>query len=970
MRDDASVAGVPKDFTHRYLPWVVAAVGLVVYLVTLNRWPSFGGLPMLARVAGWDWRPTLYGPLYFLATYPIRWLPDAWQLIGLSLFSAACSALSLALLARSVSLLPHDRTRDQRGLEGSDYSLLSIGSAWLPPVLAVLVCGLQLTFWENAVFATAEALDLLIFAYVIRCLLEYRLDQRESWLFKTAFVYGLGMTTNLALVGFLPGLLLALVWIKQRGFFRWQFLLRMAVLGLAGLSLHVLLPAINSVSDIMDRSFWELLRGNLGFQKSILLGVPRYLILLMGLTSLVPVFFMGIRWPAHFGDISSAGNYLTRVMTHVIHLIFLAACIYVAFDPPFSPRKLAGGMFAYLPFYYLGALAVGYCSGYFLLVFGAKPSSKTRVWQKPSPLRQALNYALVALVWVALGAVPVGLVYQNYPLLRVANARYLGALSEASARQLPAQSAIVLSDDPFRLYALQAALNQIGAGDKHLLLDTKSLAQVPYHLWLQSKYPQWPKLPPEHPRKGEVDAGLLVTMLKDLTRDRDVYYLQPTFGYYLEYFYLKPRKALYQLVPYPANSLSGPALTRAELTENAEFWKQFKSAELGLLIKAVVPEKPTQVRRSATKIRRDISPLTLFVGSMFSRAFDYLGVELQRAGDIRTAGEFFDSALELNPDNPAAFINQGYNAVLRGQRKAIDPKDEGVKRRLAGYGGNWDAVWNTMLSLNGPVDEPNTCFLLAKTFQKGGNHRQAAQLLERVVALNPEERGFRLELANGYVQARMPDKALEVVASVRAGAKTNALDAAEDIALTQVEAWAQTAKSDLPVAEKLLSAAQQKYPLMPGPFATMAEIYLTVGRAKDAIAVLTRQLQLQTNHVNAMVNLGAVLMREGELEAAIPRLDRALTLQPQNSAARLNRAVGHLNLNHLDAAQKDYEQLEVTMTKVVPAVYYGLGEIYTQKKQRKRAIECYEKYLKLALANTPEAKYVADRLDALRRGRL
>jgi len=56
-------------------------------------------------------------------------------------------------------------------------------------VLAVLVCGLQLTFWEHATVGSSEMLDLLMFAYVVRCLLEFRIAGRDSWLFRAAFVY-------------------------------------------------------------------------------------------------------------------------------------------------------------------------------------------------------------------------------------------------------------------------------------------------------------------------------------------------------------------------------------------------------------------------------------------------------------------------------------------------------------------------------------------------------------------------------------------------------------------------------------------------------------------------------------------------------------------------------------------------------------------------------------------------------------
>jgi len=47
-------------------------------------------------------------------------------------------------------------------------------------------------------------LDLLLFAYVIRNLLEFRLDGRESWLLKASLVYGAGMTNNWAMIGFFP----------------------------------------------------------------------------------------------------------------------------------------------------------------------------------------------------------------------------------------------------------------------------------------------------------------------------------------------------------------------------------------------------------------------------------------------------------------------------------------------------------------------------------------------------------------------------------------------------------------------------------------------------------------------------------------------------------------------------------------------------------------------------------------------
>ena len=91
--------------------------------------------------------------------------------------------------------------------------------------------------------------DLLLFAYVVRCLLEFRIDERESWLMRAAFVFGVGMTNNWAMIGFFPLFLVALVWIKGLSFFNLRFLARMSLCLLAGLSLYLLLPLVQSLSD-------------------------------------------------------------------------------------------------------------------------------------------------------------------------------------------------------------------------------------------------------------------------------------------------------------------------------------------------------------------------------------------------------------------------------------------------------------------------------------------------------------------------------------------------------------------------------------------------------------------------------------------------------------------------------------------------------------------------------------------------
>ncbi|MGH7989890.1 MAG: protein O-mannosyl-transferase family, partial [Limisphaerales bacterium] len=245
-----------KFFTPRLLPWLLAAAAFAIYCLTLNHWVSLFNLGTVAKISGWTWQPEVTNPISFLVTHPFRWLPAVAIPIALNIFSAVCAALTLGLLARSIAILPHDRTDAQRSRERSVFSFLTIRSAWLPPVLAVAACGWEMTFWEQATNYTGEMFDLLLFAFVIWSLLEYRIDEREGRLFLAALVYGAGMADDWAMVGFFPLFIGAVVWIRGLSFFNARFLTRMMLFGFLGVLFYLLLPTLAVFSHKMPVPFW------------------------------------------------------------------------------------------------------------------------------------------------------------------------------------------------------------------------------------------------------------------------------------------------------------------------------------------------------------------------------------------------------------------------------------------------------------------------------------------------------------------------------------------------------------------------------------------------------------------------------------------------------------------------------------------------------------------------------------------
>ena len=964
-----------KTFVPARLPWLVAAGALVIYLITLNHWVSFSSLRQVAIVSGWTWQPEVHGPLFLLVTYPFRWLPAQLIPLALNLFAAICAALSLALLARSVALLPHDQTQEQRHGETSRSGLPLIPTAWLPPVLATLVCGLQLTFWEYATAAASppppvgsgcEMLDLLLFAYVVRCLLEFRFEERESWLLRAAFACGIGMTDSWAMVGFFPAFVVVLVRFKGLSFFNLGFLGRMSVCGLAGWTLYLLLPLLNAVASTSTVSFWSTLKASLNAQKGLLSmfsHAGRQTVVLLSLTSLVPVFFMGIRWSSRSGEVNKLGIAVTTFMFRVVHALFLVACIWVALDPPSSPRNRGLGS-PFLTFYYLGALTVGYCSGYFLLVFRQRSGSRRRLTTS-IPL---VNKLVTGAIWLLLLVTPVALICRNLPQIRATNGPMLKQYSALVAQALPSQNVVLLSDDPRRSLLLQAYTAQNGKDKDTLILDTGALSWPDYHRFLKKKHPNlWQSDPPKSITRL-ASPFLLAQIVSDLAQTNSVYYLHPSFGYYFELFYPEPHGLVYKLNPYPTNVLVAPPIGKELIDENAAFWGEAQEKALHPLLAVIAPPDPGKppglwdgmVERAHLTRESNANANTL--AGFYSRALDYWGVEVQKSGRLTNAADYFELALRLKPDNLVAQINLECNKKLRARSTTLVQLTKSIEEEFGKYR-NWDEV----TSANGPFDEPSFCYEEGRTLVGNSLYRQAAAQFDRVQTLAPTNIDARIWLGELYVKSQMPDEALKEVEKIRAQPHLREAVRTHRTDMLLLEASAHLAKGDVGSAEATVAASLRQYPGDENLLATATQAYMNYGCFSNALTIIDQQLSLAPTNVNTLVNKGYACLQAGAFEQAIAPLTKALTLETTNYSALLNRAIAYLRATKLDAAQQDYEVLQKAFPTAFQ-IYYGLAEVAWQKKDTNAAIRNYEIYLANAPTNTTEAALVNERLKGLKPG--
>lgn len=929
----------PRHFTRTLLPWIVAGAALTLYFFTLASWVTLPALGLNAQVLGWDWwNPKIGRPLYHLLTLPVKALPASAQLFALNAFAALCSALTLALLARSVALLPQDRTRDQRARQADETGLLAIPANWLPPLLAVLACGLQLSFWEHATAATGEALDLLLFAAAIACLLEFRQGRDDKWLACFALACGLGFANNWAMVGFAPFLLAALVWVKGREFFNLRFLGRLAAWGCAGLLLYLFNPL--TVSPELGFGFGEWFNAELGAQKNNLLFSPKGRVLLLSFATLLPLALIGIRWSSTFGDVSAAGSFLSNLLFRLMHALFLGGCVFMTLDPAFSPRGLGEGR-AMLLFYYLGALVIGYCAGYFLLLCGKE---EEKAWQKPSPLGKALNLALVGILWLGVIALPGWLVMKNLPSLRAQNGPAVREFASQLAQGLPGQGALALSEQPTHLFLVAAHFH--GQPQPHILLDSRMLQLTRYHRQLARRHAgRWPD-PGATPDTQVIPPIAIASFLGTQTRSNHVFLLHPPVpAMYLENLYPVPVSAglVSELHLYGTNEIVPPLLSTSTRAER-DFWNS------GPLL-----EKGGWIHSESLRNWSDGASLRTY----YSSAENQFGVALQRANRLPDAGRSFTNATLLNSSNLVAVLNRDFNESLRtGKPSASDPAK--IAQELLGPGQSWA----TVLAKHGPPDEPNFCFALGQLFRQAGLPRQAIIQFTRVTELAPSNHIAHLALAETFIALGVPDRAKAALDAARVRPELRAGLTASAAAVLRLDALHLSQKDRKAEAEQAFVDALKKFPNDLPLLDSLTELYLLSGRFTNALAVTDIQLKVAPTSPRALVNKGGILIQLKQFEAALVPLDKLIELQPRHPGAHLNRAMTLMNLNRLDAAAKDYTKL-VELAPATHNGHFGLAEIAWQRKQSADAKKHYEAGLKLAPAEAPETKLAQQRLKEL-----
>ncbi len=159
------------------------------------------------------------------------------------------------------------------------------------------------------------------------------------------------------------------------------------------------------------------------------------------------------------------------------------------------------------------------------------------------------------------------------------------------------------------------------------------------------------------------------------------------------------------------------------------------------------------------------------------------------------------------------------------------------------------------------------------------------------------------------------------------------------------EAWyflgrAYYTKSNIPEARKAFLTVLQMDPRDAKAENNLGLILESEAQPDAAMDAYRKAIQWQEQSVRPSeqpyLNLGSLLMEQSRVGDAVPLLQKAVELAPENAICRLKLGTAYLRLGKLADAQLDLEKA-VQLAPDDPAAHYQLGKLYKEMKALDRA---------------------------------
>lgn len=311
-------------------------------------------------------------------------------------------------------------------------------------------------------------------------------------------------------------------------------------------------------------------------------------------------------------------------------------------------------------------------------------------------------------------------------------------------------------------------------------------------------------------------------------------------------------------------------------------------------------------------------PASALQGNPYDRALAAF-----RAGDYSTAGDLFAKTEAASPGSTDALL---YEAKCQIHLEGFADAEKALRSYLATRHDSEDAL-----------------YLLGFVLHRQNKARESLEIYTRAAALKTPTGddlkivGLDYVLLNDYPDAiRWLRKAVEFDPKNK-------------------DTWyylgrAYYSESRAPEARNAFRAVLDLDPRDVKAESNLGLIFEAEGRTEDALAAYRKAIAWQKGSTapseQPLVNLGSLLTQQGHTQEAIPFLEEAVALAPNNAFCHLKLGTAYLRVQRFRDAQRELEKA-TELDPDNPAAHYQLGRLYVKIDAMDRAQAEFDRTQKL-----------------------
>ena len=235
-------------------------------------------------------------------------------------------------------------------------------------------------------------------------------------------------------------------------------------------------------------------------------------------------------------------------------------------------------------------------------------------------------------------------------------------------------------------------------------------------------------------------------------------------------------------------------------------------------------------------------------------------------------------------------------------------------------------------------------------FQTGIEAALAGLDLSRALNQTSEEESFLTDLARLYGRQRNYPKARQYAEEAIQKAKDNGNPQAVEVAqrllnkVTQLEAAPTAEPSEAQTGSFDLSGLSQQTAQV---YYRRANRYNRQGSLDRAVSAYSRALHIDPNYTAALINRGSVYNAQGDYDRALADYTKAIQLDPNDAVIYFNRGNTYRKRREYDRALADYSEA-IRLSPTDPDAYFNRGEVLRRQKFYEKAAIDFQRVIELS----------------------